>query len=889
MKRHIPLIGLCGTLCMMPVSVLQAQDSASDNSSRQINEVIVIGVKNIDRELSQLKKESFTTTDSLNFEELDLISEDSIGGAISQVAGAAAIVDPTSGQPRFIALRGFGPQYNSIDFDGIPILNSSANNRGVRLDLFPSSLVHELNVFKTVTADQNGNSIGGHASVRSIRAFDGGGQPFFRTKLQGGIYDHDGEPDDNNLSYRFDAVGKFTFGENENFGVVLGLDTQQQQYSRDSQRLNDGYRLIGGIDTPERDTLFNSIVFQTDIERLNGVVKFEVQANEKMYGFLSLHYFSQNEIESRNRTGFFVDPIEATSIDVGTTSYFESQGSISFVDRERIRQTTLIGTGLDYEVGYDGLLSFRASHSTVRLDSSFEQSRSFVSRAGDRTLGDDLTVNFGRDSFSVSLPDSNNFSNTSDFEQEGNSGGTFNQLDELDDTLSTLNLDFSNNLHYDAAGFGYKVGMSGQRINRNFDRSVLRYRLQNRADGLPDNDVDDNSYTLDINNPLLGNSINVFSNVFIDRSAYWAFLKTNNINVGNDLAPLALNAQADYALLEDVYASYGTLSYAWDDLRVIAGLRAEYTKVDSTGFRTDETTAEVVFPDQDTNYYLDLLPSAHLIYSPDRNIKLRLSLTRTLARPDFADFAQRESAEVIAEDGQNILELFVGDTDMESRVANGVDIGGEYYFESYSGFMSAALFYRQINNEHYRLLSSSVTIDTNGVPAETRVSTARDDSKVDVTGFEFNFVMNSLEFLPSAFHNFGLNANYTFTTAKWKLPQEGNVNREIDGLRNQPDHLANIKLRYRIGNLGIDLSTAYRGEYFTGRFGITPANDVYVEDLTRVTLASFYRVSDQFSVHFDVRDLNKPKYVEVTGQNRNLIRRVIESEPAYWVGFKFKL
>ena len=545
-------------------------ETAQAQSSTVIEEVIVIGVPSIDRSLADIKRESFTTKDSLNFEALEFFPDASIGGAFDQIAGSVAVVDPTSGQPRFITLRGFGAQYNSIDFDGIAILNSSANTRGTRLDLFPSSLVHELNVFKSVTPDMDGNSVGGHASVRTLRAFDGGGQPFFNSKLQVGSYDHDDEPDESNDSYRFDGVAKFTFGENAGYGAVIGIDAQRHGYAQDSQRFADGFVLIDGIDVPERDTAFNSIVFQTDIERLNGFGKLEAQISDKLYGFAALHYFSQDEIESRNRTGHFVDFSEASAFGAGRVTYSETQGIVSFVDRNRGRETVLASLGLDYVIGDNGLVTVRASHSRAQLDTSFEQSRSFISRAGAGTAGDDAIVEFDRERIVVRLSDLMLFDDPGMFLQEGGAGGTFNQFDDVEDALTAARLDYAKNTHPDSSGFGYKTGISVRRIDRTFDRSLFRYRA---------GEADQSDYSLAVNNPSLG-PISTLENIFVNRLGYWDFVRTHNVNsgtaTGDDFKPDLYNFEADYVLVEDVFAGYGMISYATGDFRTIGGLRAEH-------------------------------------------------------------------------------------------------------------------------------------------------------------------------------------------------------------------------------------------------------------------------------------------------------------------------
>lgn len=863
----------------------QPKASSESSNAGTIEEVIVTGVPNINRSVGELKQHAVGVSDSLNYEAINLFPEDSIGGVLDKVVGANAIVDPTSGQPRFISLRGFGPQYNSLDFDGITILNSSANNRGVRLDIFPTSLLHEINFFKTTTADMDGNSIGGHVSVRTLRAFDNGGKPFLNAKLQVAKYEHDNEPDDNEPSYRGDAVGKFTFGSEDQFGAVFGIDVQNHEYSQDSQRFNDGYRVVNGLDVPERDTIFNQIVFQTDIDRIAGFGKFEVQATNDLYAFASLHYFNQDEVESRNRTGHFVDPAEAISTVPGEVTYSETQAIASFVDRERNRETMLGSLGADFVTGDLSSLSVRASYSEVTLDSSFNQSKSFVSRANNSdplSTADDLTVRFDDTDIDVTLGDPNNFSDPGLFRQEGN-GATFNQQDGVDDKLAALRADYSFNVHPDAEGFGFKTGVGGQRINREFDREVLRYRLSA---------ADQTAYTLEVNNPSLGSTVSTLDNIFIDRDAYWNTVINNNVNTGTEtrdsFRPDVFNFQADYDLLEDVMSTYGMASYAGYDYRIVAGLRYEHTSSENTGYSVEELpggVGTIVTPDRVTNSYANFLPSLLISYSPTNSMTLRAGYTRTLSRPDFQHFAVRSSTEVLDQDNSLVLERFIGDPKLEARVADGIDFSGEYYFQGYDGFASVGLFYKRIHDEIYEQVS---TVVEPGSPIPVELTQAKDDSSVRVNGIELNFVMNSLDFLPSPWNRFGVQFNYTYTDAEWEFEEASGATRTVQGFRSQSDQLANLLIRYRWNNLGINLSIAKRGEYLR-RLGETVADDVYVAELTRVTLSSFYRVTDEFSVHFDVRNVNSPAYEEVTGINRNLILRSIEPAPSYWLAVKYRL
>lgn len=89
-------------------------------------------------------------------------------------------------------MRGFDARYNSMDVDGNIIWNSSRNNRGTQLDVFPASVINQINVYKTVLPDQDANSIGAHIELRTLRAFDGGTGSYLKLRAAYGQSDQDG-------------------------------------------------------------------------------------------------------------------------------------------------------------------------------------------------------------------------------------------------------------------------------------------------------------------------------------------------------------------------------------------------------------------------------------------------------------------------------------------------------------------------------------------------------------------------------------------------------------------------------------------------------------------------------------------------------------------------
>ena len=109
-----------------------------------------------------------------------------------------------------------------------------------------------------------------------------------------------------------------------------------------------------------------------------------------------------------------------------------------------------------------------------------------------------------------------------------------------------------------------------------------------------------------------------------------------------------------YGGKQKIHAGYlmGELSF-FKKLRLIAGVRAEKTKMNTTTIVTDMKVknkdvtdvkdVEFELIESDTTIYLNLtnwLPSATLIYSIRPEINLRAAYSKTLARPDFRELSR---------------------------------------------------------------------------------------------------------------------------------------------------------------------------------------------------------------------------------------------------------
>ena len=199
--------------------------SVSGGYSANIDEIVVTARRSIDTPPEEIKRSAVGIVDSITSATIERTSDMTLPEALDRVVGVSSDAYFGTADAGYVSLRGFDSRYNSMEIDGNPIWFSSQNNRGAQIGLFPSAIVKETSVYKTVTPDQDGNSVGGHIALRTLRAFDGGTDPYLTIGGRIGFFEQQGTVEDG-PSGRLYGAGKFTFGPDKRFGLVLGANYQ---------------------------------------------------------------------------------------------------------------------------------------------------------------------------------------------------------------------------------------------------------------------------------------------------------------------------------------------------------------------------------------------------------------------------------------------------------------------------------------------------------------------------------------------------------------------------------------------------------------------------------------------------------------------------------------
>lgn len=310
-----------------------------------------------------------------------------------------------------------------------------------------------------------------------------------------------------------------------------------------------------------------------------------------------------------------------------------------------------------------------------------------------------------------------------------------------------------------------------------------------------------------------------------------------------------------YAIRETRYSPYGrvTLELA-DGLELDAGLRYEITRRAIRGryINADEGIDETSSDRYNTE---NLNPSVHLLYSPTATDQFRLSVARTIRRPDYDLISPVTQLESPGDD-----DITTGNPLLRNQTAWGIDVGYERRLPG-NGIFGVNAFYRDIKD-----LIELVRIGDND---DGGAFTPRNIGDGEVWGLEFD-LSTPLGFI--GLPDTGLFANYTYLDSSTRDPFTGEDRR----FNNQPHHVYNVgfiqTVRPLNASFGASLSgrsTAVESNFDeTVRLSYNPDLEAFIE----------YRFNRNFLIRFSGQNLlNRTKREYFTKFDGDSLEEILEA------------
>ncbi|WP_448664012.1 TonB-dependent receptor [Sphingomonas sp. CJ20] len=842
--------------------------------------LIVVGQRIADRRAIAIKRRTRNIVDAISSDEVRRLPDNTVVDAMRRIPGVSVVPIADNEHPRDVPIapvvRGLTQAYNNVTINGLPVAStgipdagSNSAERGVRLDLLPTSLVSRLLVVKTFTPEFDPNAIGAAIDLQTRSAFDNGGRPFL--SLEGGLAtpsERGRVQAQGRLGVHATATASRTFGSDGQFGLVVSANYQRLENNSNVHATSDGTFLVfydaagrllsdgtrgNGIPVPRQDKYWYN---GSDRRHLGGTIRAEADLDRLRLSALVAVYrlrdgYTRNEI--------VIDPEQANVVEQTMVSGRFDTASV--------------------QVGYRAGLTHSETH-LGQFDARWQASardevalRIGISRATMRerykmvkfTAGQDRidgvfglpALGFGYDSaplqFSFNVPakayqDLSLY--TADYWRRRGRQATA--------AIASVRGDWRHAMADGDEGVGLAAGVA-------WTRSTYAYAYQSLAFGTLNRDL-----TLDavgyVGNALLPFNQNRLRLIVIDPVRAWQMFDANQPSISitdgteND-------HQDDFDHIETAASGYAMARFLRGPIELLGGFRLENTVTSTLGYLSVGDTWSSVATG---SHYAQLLPSILLNYRPLDALKLRGGYSRTIGRPSYEAYAPRsavnfDAGSAVGDPDAAGVRVTLGNPDIRPRLSDNADLSVEWTLpRGFDGMLSGAVFHKAIRNEifdattrgyahdgiYYR--NASVTRPTNATGAH-------------ITGLELSAMAGSLGAISPLLKDIGFSANWTLLNGAVTVPMTSGASRRLDRLVGQPREIRNLAIFYNRGGFEVRAAMNWTGKALRSIAPDAAWQDVYWAPRTQFDIQGRYHFGRNFSAILDLANVTRARLTSVTG------------------------
>ncbi len=786
--------------------------------------------------------------------------------AIGRLPGISTL--RSSGEANQVVIRGIAPQYNIVSIDGISLGATSRNNRAVDLTMITPYMIQSIEVYKSLTPDQDADAIGGIVNMQLREAPSG---------LHTDLMWQSGYTAKTEKYGNYKAVGSISdrFFDDK-LGVYVLLNTES--YDRSADNFNAAY----------------------------GIAQ-EAQAGEQYASVRVNNMTLDRHLETRNRYGGNL-----------ILDYRLTNGSIQFVNmfsrlnsryQDYQTQFDYIGRNINWNYG-------RGNGNTDLAINALQGRYDFGFMSMDLSAANSYTRNFNPQMANFQFTEGGGISTTSPPNVVPQQLVNLIQYDSLSSQLVVLgynSADFKENDQRYSGNFklplsigpsvsGYfkfggdyrynyrtnyqtaptvRFNWGGQQGPRDtvmahwgwlpYSTSMLDFYAYGFSDYNPALmkpmlNGDFGSLTWVPRTPTLDSITTYFAgHPYLNQATYWYAGPFQNL-INN------------YRYIERYYASYGMAEIdLGPSLMIVGGARYEMDKSQFSAYQIKDVNNPLTNP----YTYITVYPKNHY-WLPMVQAKfdiadwgdVRYAYTQTLARPDFTSLTPGwnidQPGQVVNAGNPGLLPAHSYNHDLMLTVHSN-DIG----------LVSAGVFYKTVKDfsyfTSYWLLPTSTVpgFDTMGkypgAQSGASINTFYNNPyKAYLKGVEADF-QTRLWYLPGVLGGIVLGVNYTHiwssTLYPWPVLKRSLVGRVtevsiIDSVRggrlvDQPDDILNASIGYDYKGFSGRVSFLYQGAMISG-IGTRVEQDGYTHDYFRMD-ASFRQLLPWrgLQLYLDINNINQ--------------------------------
>jgi TonB-dependent receptor len=764
-----------------------------------------------------------------------------VAEATQRIPGVS--IERDQGEGRYVNVRGAPLEYTSVSVDGVPLAAPNAARRAVELDTIPSDVIAALEVTKALTPNQDGDAIAGSINIRTRSALDRDGLTL-RASIAGGEYELG-----SGANQRANATIGNRFGADGNIGVLVSASTSKAERFTDNVE-TAFFRNEDGTILPELTEIKDYEGTRTR-RSVTGRFDFRLHDDHLLYFIASGSRFKDHEFRDTMAIEYERHTADSTErIGVAGRATFDKEL------RERTHQQTIrtFNLGGEHFVGDDWRADWQVSHSIGELEVSPRDQYIFRS-----TVRPQLSYDYSNPDFPVwqiiGVADAP--ATGVNLPEDWYAFRRLNQRYEYAEEKETgLRLDLSRPQSFLGNTGDIKFGM----------RARLRDKDSNddrrRNSSLSDFEALGISYSDMLLPDSWSNNFDYFLTGRRFRRDIFQQYAGPLQQSPNHLLLVADSIVNDYQASEDIHAAYFRLDAQWDKLSLITGLRYERTKTESSAAHFDEENEVATVVEVDNNYD-NFLPSVHLRYEFTPDTIFRTSYSTAISRPNYTNIVPRRTFGEYEWD-----DITEGNPGLKATYSHNFDISIERYLRPL-GLVSAALFYKKINDPIFTVNIENLMTDDEGEPVTQTITRPENGDGGEIYGLELTW-QQTFDFLPSPFDGFGVYTNYTYADSSADLPV-GQGRTELPGTSR---HNYNVALAYEKYGLNARLSYNYRSK-FIQEFAVGDSDfNVFWDDRSSLDFSASYRIGSQWRVFAEVNNITDERQRRFQGQSN----RVLELE-----------
>jgi TonB-dependent receptor len=765
----------------VPVTV-QAGQEASANAVLQVasqNDQVIVTAERLqgEAEAINIERTSDNIVQVLPERVITSLPNTNIADAVGRVPSVS--LERDEGEGKYVQIRGTEPRLSSVTVNGVNLPSPEGAVRNIKLDAVPADLVERIEVFKTLSADQDADGIGGTVNLVTRTA---GERPFYALGGTGGY-----NPIQNGYG-RGGFSGTFgqRFGVSKKFGFLLN-----GTFDKTNRGIDD---LEPGQATGVDPATGRNVAFANTEDRrsynyyrtrygFSTGIDYNIKPGTSVYAkglYSDFHDYGEtwvytpnagNTIKSVSPDGSqitFESPMECQAINRADPTANCSPGSYQY--RHYIRRP-------DQQV-YSFLTGARHDLSSTLITYEFAASRSH---------------NIGGQDFATT-----NFSGNQSVDVAVNQKDLFRpKLSALDGTNlydpTQYLLTNSSFTSYIATQLNFQGAASAARrynAHSHLGTFEIGIKIRNSHSTQNENDkilkaTDPSGNSTVALSSVLGTYTNAsyYDNFFrIGSQSYGPASNYNSITkavVGNpaQFAPdvatdIRRSAGAFFDANERIYGGYLQNVISFGKLRLQTGVRFDAS---DTGFLanrivtsdpSDPTitpTTPRITPNRQSAGYFNALPSVQAQYQLDKNTNLRANFSQGIARPNIGDLVPTTIVDPNASPFPGVV--IEGNPNLKPTKANNYDILIEHFFQPL-GILQGGYFYKQLSDPIYPTAS---TIPAGQPNAGLRLLQSINGPSAHIQGIEVSWEQR-FSFLPGLLSGFGVSANYSYTQSGVTFP-----------------------------------------------------------------------------------------------------------------------